>query len=111
MKIGMKEEMGVADEMTSSVLGSRARSARICARSAQIHSFLWFWGEKWQQELSDGHENWHEGGDGRCQLNDIFRFEIARTFVCEAHKFTNFLVFWGKSGSKNCRRVMKIGMK
>ena len=60
MKIGAKEEMGVADEMTSSVLGSRARSARICAQSAQIHSFSWF---------------------------------------------------WGKSGSKNCQRVVKIGMK
>ena len=33
MKIGMKEEVGVADEMTLSVLGSRARSARYCARS------------------------------------------------------------------------------
>ena len=41
MKIGMKE-MGVANEMTSSVLGSRAQRARIFVRSAQIHSFLWF---------------------------------------------------------------------
>ena len=94
MKIGMKEEMGVADEMTSSVLGSRARSARICARSAQIHSFLWFWGEKWQQELSEGHENWHEVGDGRCQLNDIFSFGIAcvhRAHLCA--KRVNPLIF------------------
>ena len=74
MKIGMKEEMGVADEMTSSVLGSRARSARICARSAQIHSFSWFFGEKLQLELSEGHENWHEGGDGCCRQKDIFCF-------------------------------------
>ena len=64
MKIGTKEEMGVADEMTSSVLRSRARSARISAQSAQILSFSWFYGEKWQQELSEGHENWHEGGNG-----------------------------------------------
>ena len=74
MEIGMKEEMGVANEMTSFSLGVRARSARIFARSAQIHSFSWFWGEKLQLELLEGHENWHEVGDGRCQQNDIFRF-------------------------------------
>ena len=67
MKIGMKEEMGIADEMTSSVLGSCARSARICAQSVQIHSFSWFWGIKLQQELLEGHENWYEGGDGHCR--------------------------------------------
>ena len=38
MKIGMKEEMGIADEMTSSDFGSRARTARNCAWSA--HSEL-----------------------------------------------------------------------
>ena len=38
MKIGMNEEVGVADEMTLSVFGSRARSARYCVRSA--HSEL-----------------------------------------------------------------------
>ena len=66
MKIGIKEVMRVADEMTSSVLESRARNARICARRAQIHSFSWFFGEKLQLELLEGHENWYEGGDGRC---------------------------------------------
>ena len=35
MKIGMKEEMGIANEMTSSDLGSRAR---YCAQS--VHSEL-----------------------------------------------------------------------
>ena len=55
MKIGMKEEMGIADEMTSSVSGSHARSARICAQSTHIHSFSWFFGEKLQLELSEGH--------------------------------------------------------
>ena len=34
MKIGMKEKMGIGDEMTSSDLGSRVRSARYCAQSA-----------------------------------------------------------------------------
>ena len=99
MKIGMKEEMGVADEMTSSVLGSRARSARICARSAQIHSFSWFFGEKLQLELSEGHENWHERGDGRCQRNDIIRSGIARAqCVHFCAKRTNSLIFmfWGE---------------
>ena len=93
MKIGMKEEMGVADEMTSSVLGSRVHSACICAQSAQIHSFSWFFGEKLQQELSEGHENWHEGGDEHCRQNDIFCFWIARAaraFVRKACKSTHF---------------------
>ena len=85
MKIGMKEEIGVANKMTSFVLGLCARSACICARSALIHSFSWVLGEKWQQELSEGHENWHEGGDGRCRRNDIFRFGIARA----AHAFVH----------------------
>ena len=98
MKIGMKEEMGVANEMTSSVLGS----AHIFARSAQIHSFSWFWGEKLQLELLEGHENWYEGGDGRCRQNDIFRFGIAhavRAFVCEVRKSTHFHGFWVNSFS------------
>ena len=85
MKIGTKEEMGVADKMTSSNLQSRA----------QILSFSWFYGEKWQQELSEGHENWHEGGDGRCRRNDIFRFGIAR--AQRAHlcaKRANLLILW-----------------
>ena len=38
MKIGMKEEMGIVDEMTFSDLGSRERSARYCAQS--VHSEL-----------------------------------------------------------------------
>ena len=38
MKIGMKEEIGIVDEMTSSVMGFHARSARYCARS--VHSEL-----------------------------------------------------------------------
>ena len=67
MKIGMKEEMGGADKMTSSVLRSRARSALICVRSVQIHSFSQFFGEKLPLELSEGHENWHEGGEGALQ--------------------------------------------
>ena len=100
MKIGMKEEMGVANEMTSSALGLRARSARIFAQRAHIHSFSWFGGEKLQLELLEGHENWHEGGDRRCQQNDIFRSGIVRAqrvHLCA--KRANpliFMVFWGK---------------
>ena len=99
MKIGMKEEMGVANEMTSFILGSRTRSARICAQSAQIHLFSWFFGEKLQLELSEGHENWHERGDGRCQRNDIIRSRIARAqCVHFCAKRTNSLIFmfWGE---------------
>ena len=40
MKIGMKEDMGVADEMALSVLGSRC--ARNCARSAPERTYLQF---------------------------------------------------------------------
>ena len=42
MKIGMKEDMGIANKMALLVLGSRARSARICARSAPERTYLQF---------------------------------------------------------------------
>ena len=42
MKITMKGDMGVADEMTLLVLGSRARSARNCTRSAAEGSYSQF---------------------------------------------------------------------
>ena len=49
MKIGMKEEMGVADKMTSSVLdrehAARTQHAHLLTRSTQIYSFSWH-GEK-----------------------------------------------------------------
>ena len=78
MKIGMKEEMGVADEMTSSVLGSRAQRTHLCTKCANPLNFM-VWGGKWQQELSEGHENWHEGEDGRCRRNGIISLGIAST--------------------------------
>ena len=42
MKIGMKKEMGVADEMTSFVLGSRAY---LCAKRANPLIFMVLWGK------------------------------------------------------------------
>ena len=46
MKIGMKEEMGVADKMTSSVLdpkhAARTQHAHLLTRSKQINSFSWY---------------------------------------------------------------------
>ena len=42
MKIGMEEDMGVADKMALSVLGSRERNARNCAQSAPEHTYLQF---------------------------------------------------------------------
>ena len=42
MKIGMKGDMGVADEMALLVLGSHLRSARNCARSAPECTYLQF---------------------------------------------------------------------
>ena len=42
MKISIKEDMGVADEMALSVLGSHVRSARNCARGAPVHTYLQF---------------------------------------------------------------------
>ena len=65
MKIGMKEEMGIANKMTSSDLESRARSTRFASTVTLL-------------EATEGDENWHEGGDGHCRRNDIFRFGIAR---------------------------------
>ena len=45
MIIGMKEEMCVANEMTSSVLGSCVRSAHLCAKRANPIIFMVFWGK------------------------------------------------------------------
>ena len=42
MKIGMKEDMGVADEMALLVLGSRMRSWRNYARTAPERTYLPF---------------------------------------------------------------------
>ena len=42
MKIGMKEDIGVADEMALLVLESRARSAHDCARSVPERTYLKF---------------------------------------------------------------------
>ena len=40
MKIGAKEEMGVADEMTSSILGLRAQRAYLCAKRGNPLIFM-----------------------------------------------------------------------
>ena len=72
-------------------------------KSTHFHGFL---GEKLQQELSEGHENWHEGGDGRCQRNDIFRCGIARAegaYFCAKH--TNSLIFMVLGGKVAARIV------
>ena len=99
MKIGMKEEMGVANEMTSSVLGLCVRSAcNFCAKRTNSLIFM-FWGEKLQLELSEGHENWHEGGDGCCRQKENLLFwfvsthRVHSTRICsqEARKSTRFL--------------------
>ena len=42
MKMAMKGDMGVANEMALLVLGSRAHSARNCARSAPECTYLQF---------------------------------------------------------------------
>ena len=42
MKIGMKEDMGVADKMALLVLGSRVHSARNCRQSAAEGSYSQF---------------------------------------------------------------------
>ena len=48
MKIGMKEEMGVADEMTLSFLGSPARKARTVSFASTV-------------TFKEGNENRYEG--------------------------------------------------
>ena len=40
MKIGMKEDMGVAEEMALLVLAPRTHRARICVRSAPDCTYL-----------------------------------------------------------------------
>ena len=40
MKIGIKEDMGIADEMALLILGSHAHSARNCAQSAPKQTYL-----------------------------------------------------------------------
>ena len=101
----MKEEMGVANEMTSSILGLCACSACIFARSAQIHSFSWFWGEKLQLELLEGHENWHEGGDEHCRQNDIFFFLYRAQCAHLCTKSANPLIFMVLGGKVAARIV------
>ena len=68
MKIDMKEDMGIADEMTSSDLESRAQRVARKARTASFASTVTL------IEATEGDENWHEGGDGHCRRNDIFGF-------------------------------------
>ena len=81
MEISMKEDMSIAD---------------MCLKSILLPSF----GKKSYSWNSEGHENWHEGGDRRCQQNDIFRSGIVRAqrvHLCA--KRANpliFMVFWGK---------------
>ena len=59
----MKEEIGVADEMTLSVLGLRARSARAIAREARTASFA---STVTLLEATESNDNRHEGEDGHC---------------------------------------------
>ena len=66
-----------------------------CAKRTNSLIFMVL-GEKLQLELLEGHENWHEVGDGRCQQNDIFRSGIARAFVREVRKSTYFHGFFGE---------------
>ena len=42
MKIGMKEDMGVTDEMALLVLGSGMRTLHNCARTAPERTYLQF---------------------------------------------------------------------
>ena len=66
--------MGIDDEMTFLILGSRAPNARYCARSAhsELSSTVTLL-EAWERD-----ENRHEVGDGHCRRNDIIIFGIAR---------------------------------
>ena len=44
MKIGMKEDMGVANKMTLSNFGSHTQSAKFCAKRAQTLLFVVYHG-------------------------------------------------------------------
>ena len=86
MKIGMKEDMGIANKMALLVLGSRARSACNCSQSAPERTYLLFMvttttcracnfaqsvpntlirSLSWL-EVKDCNESRYEGGHGRC---------------------------------------------
>ena len=41
----MKEEMSIADKMTSSVFGLRAQRVHLCAKRANPLIFMVFWGK------------------------------------------------------------------
>ena len=58
MKIGMKKEMGVADEMTSSILGSHLGYLRMKPTDQFVFTIF---GEKLQLELLEDHKYWHVG--------------------------------------------------
>ena len=60
MKIGMKEDMVVADEMSLLVLVLGFGIAREARQNALIRSLWWL-------EVKDCNENRHEGGHGRCR--------------------------------------------
>ena len=70
MKIGMKEEMGIANKMRSSNLESRALlRAKRAQQALRAVTLL---------EATEGDENWHEAGDRHCRQNEILEFGIAR---------------------------------
>ena len=62
MKIGMKGDMGVADEMALLVLGSnKRRTAHVIAREARQNALIC---SLWWLEVKDCNENRHEGEKG-----------------------------------------------
>ena len=72
MKIGKKEDMDVADEM------SLSRSKRNQAQSAPKCTYLQFM----VLEGKDCDENAHEGGHGHCRQNGIVGFWVVRRHNC-----------------------------
>ena len=66
MKIGMKQEIDIADEMRSSNLESRAQRTASFASTVTL------------LEATESNNNRHEGVDGHCRRNDVADFGIAR---------------------------------
>ena len=74
MKIGMKEDMDIADKMTLSNLVSRSTHNYTHAKCALTHLFAVFG----RLEGKDCNDNLYEGGHGHCQRNNIIKFGIAQ---------------------------------
>ena len=88
----MKQEMGIAIKMTSSVL-DREHAARAFAHKKRANQLVFMvCGEKRQLELSQGHENWHKGHIRNFGRLEALGFDHSAARKCMRMKRTNQFV-------------------